>query len=155
MHNLSQKYFKHSFHVTGCKKPFTNKDGSPGEECRYVTSQPLKLTENQYNLRKLEELPRQLILADMPAEFEECVVMNLDWHLAKLRALSYRDLIEDIEFGLERVTRDYNVTEWSLMRDALRLSEEALTYKAQLLPSQILGRVSKVGIRALVWNCYV
>ena len=50
----------------------------------------------------------------------------------------------DIELGLSNVSADHDVTEWRLMRDALRLSEGALSYNTDLLPSQILGRVAQV-----------
>ena len=57
---------------------------------------------------------------------------------------SARDLMADIELGLSNVSADHDVTEWRLMRDALRLSEGALSYNTDLLPSQILGRVAQV-----------
>ena len=38
----------------------------------------------------------------------------------------------------------YDVTEWVLVRDALRLSEESLSYKPEMLPSQMLGRIRRV-----------
>ena len=74
---------------TDKKKPFTSKDGSQDEKCRYVTTQRLK-TGNEYNMRKLLELPVQLMEAGMTSEFERNVIMSLEWHFAKLKAFSYR-----------------------------------------------------------------
>ena len=70
------------------EKPFTNKKGESGMSKRDVTSQPLQKGDN-YNMRKLEELPRQLLQAEMYQEFEKEVIFNLDWHFAKMKALSF------------------------------------------------------------------
>ena len=58
-------------------------------KCRYVTPQPIKM-KDQYNIRKLEELPMHLVRADMFTEFNDSIMMNLEWHLAKSKAFSFR-----------------------------------------------------------------
>ena len=57
-----------------------------------------------------------------------------------------RHLIEDIDFALEHMSKRHDVEEWILLRDTLRLSEDALHYDLESLPSQVLGRVDKVYI---------
>ena len=71
------------------EKPFTTKKGDEGKSKRGVTSQPLKRGD-RYNMRKLEELPRQLLEAQMYQEFENEDIFNLEWHFAKIKALSFR-----------------------------------------------------------------
>ena len=73
----------------GQEKPFTSKKGVSGAANRYVTSQPLMRGVN-FNLRKLEELPRHLLQAGMYLQFEKEVMFNLEWHFAKIRAFSLR-----------------------------------------------------------------
>ena len=70
------------------EKEYRTKKGDTGKALRYVTSQPLKRGET-YNMRKLEELPWQLVKAGMFNVFQQEIVLNLDWHLAKMNAFSF------------------------------------------------------------------
>ena len=72
----------------GTEKPFTTKQGESGSSKRDVTAQPLKRGDS-YNMRKLEELPRQLLKAEMYQEFEQEIAFNLEWHFEKMNALSF------------------------------------------------------------------
>ena len=52
--------------------------------------------------------------------------------------------MDDLDFALEHMSHDHDVEEWILMRDVLRLSEEAVHSNTDMLPSQVFGRVSQV-----------
>ena len=47
---------------------------------------------DQYNIRKLIELPVHLVLADQFKEFNDNVMMNLEWHMAMIKAISFRSI---------------------------------------------------------------
>ena len=55
--------------------------------------------------------------------------------------------MEDLDFALHHMSRNHDVEEWILMRDVLRLSEEAVHSDADMIPSQGFGRVSKVIVK--------
>ena len=64
--------------------------------------------------------------------------------------------MEDLDFALDHMSHNHDVEEWVLMRDMLRLSEEAVLSDADLLPSQVFGRVSKVSVSFIFvrgYNC--
>lgn len=106
----------------GCSKPFQFSDNqkrmfnltsTDGEADRKVPAQPLIFTGNtrnsnanssttvRYNLRKLSELPFQLILAQREEDLYNHVLFNYDFIHAKLSCMPLNNCIFDYESSFE------------------------------------------------------
>ncbi|CAF3573336.1 unnamed protein product [Adineta steineri] len=139
----------------GCPKPFQftdnqkrmfNLTSTDGEADRKVPAQPLIFTINnaaaetttiRYNLRKLSELPYQLIRAQRVDDLYTHVLFNYDFMLAKLSCMPLNLCIFDYESSFEYVFDK----EVKLMSDALRLSSSVLASDPTNLACQIIGRL--------------
>ena len=91
----------------------------------------------RYNLRKLSELPFQLIRAQRFEDLYNHVLFNYDFIHAKLSCMPLNLCIFDYESSLES-TFDKEV---KLMSDALRLSSSVLAADPNNLSCQIIGRL--------------
>ena len=117
----------------GCPKPFQftenqkrmfNLTSTDGEADRKVPAQPLIFTTAdptantaavRYNLRKLSELPFQLILAQREEDLYTYVLFNFDFIHAKLSCMPLNNCIFDYESALEFVFDkevDRRLIEW-------------------------------------------
>ncbi|CAF2396508.1 unnamed protein product [Rotaria sp. Silwood2] len=142
----------------GCPKPFQYTDNqrrmfniasAESEADRKVPAQPLIFTTSnatatvsttptlRYNLRKLSELPYQLIRSQREEDLYKNVLFNYDFMHAKLSCMPLNLCIFDYESALEFVFDK----EVKLVSDALRLSSSVLASDPNNLPCQIIGRL--------------
>ncbi|CAF4731675.1 unnamed protein product [Rotaria sp. Silwood1] len=138
------------FQFSDHQKRMFNLTSTDGEADRKVPAQPLIFTINnvtvtvtttsptvRYNLRKLSELPFQLIHAQREDDLYNYVLFNYDFIHAKLSCMPLNLCIFDYESALEFV---YD-KEVKLMSDALRLSSSVLASDPNNLACQIIGRL--------------
>lgn len=64
---------------------FPDQSEEPGNQ---VLHQPLKLSRNRYNLRKLHEMPYHLIMSEQWQLLKEKVLCNYEWLEGKIKARS-------------------------------------------------------------------
>ena len=83
------KSLKFVIFVPGKKKPFTDKDGKNESEDRHVVAQPIQFGDT-YNARKLNNLPYHLTMSGKINELREECLLNIEFLLSKLKAISYR-----------------------------------------------------------------
>jgi hypothetical protein len=125
-------------------KPYLDKNGNSLNADRLVAKQPLVFMSEEnrensvYNLRKFSELPHALIGAKMLDCLKENVLCNYDWLSTKLRATSFRDVINDFHASSETFPDD---DELVLVLEALHLSTTALAQDPAQLASQLVGRL--------------
>ncbi|CAF0996732.1 unnamed protein product, partial [Rotaria sordida] len=137
------------FQFSDHQKRMFNISSADGEADRKVPAQPLIFTTNnpegsvtttptvRYNLRKLSELPFQLIHAQREDDLYKNVLFNYDFIHAKLSCMPLNLCIFDYESALEFVFDK----EVKLMSDALRLSSSMLAADPNNLACQIIGRL--------------
>ena len=104
---------------------------------RQVASQPLEFSEGVYNLRKLNEFPVHLILANQVDKLKKLVLCNHDWLSTKLKATSYISVIQD--YNLAQSLDD---TDISTVSEALALSAHNLKVNPSALAGQLVGRLT-------------
>ncbi|XP_052268845.1 NACHT domain- and WD repeat-containing protein 1-like [Dreissena polymorpha] len=122
----------------GRKKPYTNAKGEVIEEDRYVTSQPLRFGEDDYNIRALNNLPYHRLHAGHVDLLKKECLANVHFCVAKLHALPVEALLDDFTAAKAAFQGD------SLLKnilEALLLSRTGLqTDPVQFVP-QLLGRL--------------
>ena len=143
-HKLMAEYFSGTwFHKA---KP------CPGYERglpRYVLNQPLYREYEQlngimkrvYNLRRINELPYQLLKSQQFEQLKKNCLCNFEWVLAKLCATSIHSLFEDMQMALQVEPSDPDL---NLVSDTLHLSRLPLSSEPRQLASQVIGRLHKV-----------
>ncbi|CAF0870188.1 unnamed protein product [Adineta ricciae] len=136
------------FQFSDQQKRMFNLTSTDGEADRKVPAQPLIFAATntsattdtstvRYNLRKLSELPFQLIRAQRVDDLYTHVLFNYDFIHAKLSCMPLNLCIFDYESALE----DAYEKEVKLMSDALRLSSSVLAADPNNLACQIIGRL--------------
>ncbi|XP_054750626.2 NACHT domain- and WD repeat-containing protein 1-like isoform X1 [Lytechinus pictus] len=114
----------------GRKKEFRKAD-------RQAAAQPLMFGDDVFNLRKLQELPYHLMQCTpvdcFPNGLIKYVMYNYEWILAKLRALSFIELVDDF--------MQYD-DESALLIDALYLSGSNIKEDPFALAGQLIGRLT-------------
>lgn len=137
------------FQFSDNQKRMFNLASTDGEADRKVPAQPLIFTTKntnsnanssttvRYNLRKLSELPFQLIHAQREEDLYNHVLFNYDFIHAKLSCMPLNNCIFDYESSFE-FNHDKEV---KLMSDALRLSSSVLAADPNNLVCQIIGRL--------------
>ena len=104
---------------------------------RQVASQPLEFSEGVYNMRKLNEFPVHLVLANHVDKLKELVLCNHEWLSTKLKATSYISVIQD--YNLAQSLDD---TDISTVSEALALSAHNLKVNPSTLAGQLVGRLT-------------
>ncbi|XP_078077476.1 NACHT domain- and WD repeat-containing protein 1 [Mustelus asterias] len=84
---------------------------------RKVSAQPLKFGDDLVNLRKLSELPHQLLNAGRIDELKQEVLGNMEWIVCKIQATGIKSLLEDFY----ACTKQVDCPEVKLIQDALLL----------------------------------
>ncbi|XP_041466709.1 uncharacterized protein LOC121417179 isoform X3 [Lytechinus variegatus] len=134
------------------KKPYP---GNEGGADRFINPQPLLMTRikpsgqpyirgvsvKEYNMRKLNELPHHLLHASQLDKLKSEVLINYEWTLAKLRAVSLRAIQDDLQSALTVHPDDL---ELRLMSSTLHLSTNALLKDPNQLASQLVGRLLNI-----------
>ena len=92
----------------GKAKPYTDKKGRKGSAERYVSNQPLKF-QNQYNLRKLNQLPFHLIRAGALELFKKEVLCNFEFLLARIKSSGLRPLLTDLKAAQMEFEKDHDI----------------------------------------------
>ncbi|XP_071956907.1 uncharacterized protein [Antedon mediterranea] len=116
---------------------------------RFVDSQALSYTNSltsgvsnmYYNYRKLHELPYHLLNGKRMDLLKSDVLLNFEWTLAKLKAVSLQDVLDDLHSGL---ASEPNVMELRLISETLQLSVNALRKNPNQLASQLIGRLHNI-----------
>eukprot|EP00118_Oscarella_pearsei_P010463 m.64383 g.64383 ORF g.64383 m.64383 type:complete len:1662 (+) comp35248_c0_seq9:54-5039(+) len=124
------------------KKPWI--DGDDTGCCRMVAEQPLTYGD-EFNHRKLTELPWNLAESGRTSELENDLLSNYEWLLTKLLATSVSAVIADFSFVVPSVSatrlESGAVSELRLIVEALRLAANAVSADPDHLPSQLVGRL--------------
>ncbi|CAF1235202.1 unnamed protein product [Adineta steineri] len=141
------------FQFTDNQKRMFNLMSTDAEADRKVPAQPLIFTAKKeasteaaqntnasdvrYNLRKLSELPFQLIQSEREDDLYNHVLFNYDFIHAKLSCMPLNSCIYDYESAFEYI----HDKEVKLMSDGLRLSSSVLAADPNNLACQIIGRL--------------
>ena len=137
------------------KKPFTyskkqikflNLKNSEGSEDRKVPSQPLvfgkivsgQSCEENFNLRKLSELPYHLLMSKMYVDLRQKVLLNYTWLYTKLTAMSLHEALLDYSLFLNHCENSPDV---SLLFNALRMSGRKINDNPKSLAFDLVGRL--------------
>ncbi|KAH3785932.1 hypothetical protein DPMN_164028, partial [Dreissena polymorpha] len=124
--------------ANGRKKPYTNAKGEVTEEDRYVTSQPLRFGEDDYNIRALNNLPYHRLHAGHVDLLKKECLANVHFCVAKLHALPVEALLDDFTAAKAAFPGDSLIKN---ILEALLLSRKGLqTDPVQFVP-QLLGRL--------------
>ncbi|PIK39181.1 hypothetical protein BSL78_23980 [Apostichopus japonicus] len=94
-----------------------------------------------YNFRKLKELPHHLLKSNQLAVLKKEILFDFEWNITKLKATSFREVLNDLHSAL---TIDPNDPELRLLSETLLYSEEALKHDPNQLASQLAGRLSRM-----------
>ncbi|XP_013421183.1 NACHT and WD repeat domain-containing protein 2 [Lingula anatina] len=130
-----------------------------GESDRKLPIQPAMFYDDQgkvtrYNLRKLSELPFQLIRSHRYDDLYQHCLFNYQFLLAKLSSMPLQASLQDFEDALDYVFDK----DTKLLSDTLRLSGSVLAHHPAMLGPQITGRLlpyynTHQKIRALIQQC--
>lgn len=85
--NPRHVFFCFCFHFVGQKKPYTSRDGTIIMEDRHVATQPLKFSDQEYNLRVLNNLPHHRLKAGQLDLIKDECLTNVEFVITKLEAL--------------------------------------------------------------------
>ncbi|PAA71014.1 hypothetical protein BOX15_Mlig015065g2 [Macrostomum lignano] len=123
------------------KQRFGLKDVN-SESDRKVPPQPLRFVNEagktvRYNLRKLSELPFQLLKSGRMAELASECLFNYQFLHAKLSAFPLQALLSDLDSMIAK-TSDRNAR---ILSECLRLSASIITKDPNMLGPQISGRL--------------
>ncbi len=82
----------------GCKKSYVDKKGTAGKADRFVAQQPWVIKEDGeniiFNLRKMNELPYHLTLAEMVDALKEHTLLNFTFIYEKMRGIGIDRCVE-------------------------------------------------------------
>ncbi|XP_070558651.1 NACHT domain- and WD repeat-containing protein 1-like isoform X2 [Ptychodera flava] len=137
IHRGEADYFSGKW-ANGVKKSYVTRQGQKSEADRFVASQPLAFTSTKYNLRKLNELPTHLIGSGNLKALKKDVLCNFDWLLTKVKATSFRQVMDDFRTATKSFPDDEDITR---VKETLQLSEEGIILSPYQLPGQLLGRM--------------
>ena len=107
---------------------------------RQVATQPLVYKTGRYNLRKLSELPYNLVMAGEYEKLKHLTLCNFEWLFVKLQATSYHTTIQDFFLSTSLSTD----IELSVVKEMLTLSAHRLKVQPKDLAGQILGRLNSI-----------
>eukprot|EP00794_Sanderia_malayensis_P012962 gene12962-14292_t len=136
----------------GNKKPYKSKDGSMCFSERLVASQPVMFKTDhqcsyegqQFNLRKLSELPYHLVMsADLEVLKRECLC-NYEFLLTQLRARGLSEVMDNFTLALAKWPTDKDLT---TVHETLQLSTNALSLWPGQLASQLMSRIQRQSIK--------
>ena len=155
--NLHVFFLQHYIHAStsdfflgrwanGVEKPFTKKDGSIQYQDRLVASQELIFAPEDhchkgptsYNLRKLKELPFQLVMAENLDVLKKQCLCNYEFLLTQLRACGLSEVLDNFELALSVWPNDRDLM---TIHETMKLSTNALILWPGQLASQLLSRI--------------
>lgn len=128
-------------------KPYSGNDTGV---LRFVSAQPFYYepeespkdgSDRTYNLRKVNELPYQLLNSQQTKMYKTETVCNFEWILAKLCGTSLQDLVEEYQIGLQVEVGDKDL---KIISDTIQLSAKALNTDPRQLAAQLIGRLHKM-----------
>ncbi|KAJ8299190.1 hypothetical protein KUTeg_023250 [Tegillarca granosa] len=128
-------------------KPYSGNDTGVS---RFVSAQPFYFepedspkdgSDRIYNLRKVNELPYQLLNSQQTNLYKTETVCNFEWILAKLCGTSLQDLVEEYQIGLQVDVGDKDL---KIISDTIQLSAKALNTDPRQLAAQLIGRLHKM-----------
>ncbi|KAK3103292.1 hypothetical protein FSP39_018264 [Pinctada imbricata] len=136
LHNVLAEFFSGTW-ANGVKKPFIDNKGVHGEDDRRVASQPIKYGDD-YNKRKLNNLPYHRIKAGHAEILKDECLFNYEFLLAKINATSLRRVHSDFDLARSVFPEDKSIAE---LAQVLRLSEKALVIDPFSLAGQVISRL--------------
>nr|XP_006825345.1 PREDICTED: NACHT and WD repeat domain-containing protein 1-like [Saccoglossus kowalevskii] len=107
------------------------------EADRKVEAQPLKFSDDMYNIRKLQQLPYHLIHARDVDKLKEHVLCNFDFIITKLKGMSLADILQDFTMALE----EYDDDAIRSVDDLLRVGASTLREDPDYLAIELIGRL--------------
>uniref|UniRef100_A0A1I8GX10 NACHT domain-containing protein n=1 Tax=Macrostomum lignano TaxID=282301 RepID=A0A1I8GX10_9PLAT len=116
--------------------------------------------DEQWNLRRLSELPWHLALADRRDDFYRCTAFDLDFLFYKLRASGRQQLLTDLELPLHCWGAGMDA-EAQLVYNAVRMAAQSLACDPTSLAVDLLGRLlgfvrpERPRLAALLRDCRV
>ncbi|CAD5116466.1 DgyrCDS5351 [Dimorphilus gyrociliatus] len=122
LHSSIADYFEGKW--ANCIKPieFFKKKIATFSDCsRQSPEQPIMLAEGIYNLRKLQELPFNLIHALRFDAFVRDICSNFKWLYSKIRATSIDEVMFDLDLALN-VIREFQLMTVNMETDSLSAS---------------------------------
>ncbi|KAK6192030.1 hypothetical protein SNE40_003581 [Patella caerulea] len=122
--------------ANGKSKPFTNANKTSSAD-RHVASQPLMFGET-FNYRKINNLAYHRLQADQLQLLKSECLCCFQFISAKLKSQGLRQLLDDYIQARNQYPDDEDI---KCVEDALQLSQNALQYNNNELPSQLLGRI--------------
>lgn len=154
IHNILAHYFLGTW-GGGAKKPFKysqkqinflNIKSAEGLEDRKVPVQPLvfgkivneKSLEENFNMRKLSELPYHLLMSKMYVDLRRKVLFNYEWLYTKLTAMSLHDALSDYSLVMQAYDKNEDI---SLLYNALRMSGGKINDNPRSLAFDLFGRL--------------
>ena len=104
---------------------------------RQVAEQPLKYSNEIYNLRKLNELPFHLLFSRQIEKLKAISLCNFDWLHTKMIAMSLDSVIEDFELAISKST-DATI---ETICETLSLSAASIKRNDTSLAAALIGRL--------------
>ncbi|KAH3692060.1 hypothetical protein DPMN_194937 [Dreissena polymorpha] len=124
--------------ANGTKKPYTNAKGEVMKEDRYVTSQPLRFGEKDYNIRALNNLSYHRLHAGHVDLLKKECLANVHFCVAKLHALPVEALLDDFTAAKAAFPGDLLIRG---VLEALLLSRKGLQTDPDQFVPQLHGRL--------------
>lgn len=109
---------------------------------RQVATQPLRFSEDVFNLRKLNELPYHMLLSRQLEKLKLLALCNFQWLHTKLSASGFQKVMHDFTLSLG----DVDDADIATTSDALSLSASNLMSDASSLAGQLLGRLKLLAV---------
>lgn len=108
-----------------------------------ISGQPLLLSKGRYNLRKLHELPVQLIRSERWDELKSEVLCNFHWLSTKIEVRSLRSVLDNFHSALNAV----NDPDISAAAETLQLAQDAILSDPKQLAAQFVARLYECKIQ--------
>ncbi len=132
----------------GNKKPYKSRDGSIQFAERLVASQPVIFKADhdcshegqQFNLRKLSELPYHLVMSNDLEALKKESLCNYEFLLSQLRARGLSELMDNFTLALTKWPADKDLI---TVHETLQLSTNALSLWPGQLASQLMSRIQR------------
>ncbi|XP_022797421.1 NACHT domain- and WD repeat-containing protein 1-like isoform X3 [Stylophora pistillata] len=102
-----------------------------------ISGQPLLLSKGRYNLRKLHELPIQLIRSQRWGELKSEVLCNFEWLSTKIEVRTLRSVLDNFRSAMNAV----NDSDIAAVAETLQLAQDAILSDPNQLAAQFVGRL--------------
>ena len=111
-----------------------------------VAEQPLKFSEQIYNVRKLSELPFHMLLSGQIEKLKSISLCNFEWLHTKILAMSLDSIMEDMALATSKV-RDEDI---DTISETLSLSSASIKRNDISLAGSLIGRLHSLQLSSNV-----